>query len=104
MTGANASMIPADYVTPKFPSLYWPVKTMPHEPKFLYHSQDIWRFTLFWTMIIFEAFHLAASAYAMVIQWRNWKLMWLMPLVYLFVAGVEAVLAGSVVGLMYVSN
>lgn len=29
--------------------------------------------------------------------------MWIVPLLYMFVAGIQAVLAGSVVGLMYVS-
>lgn len=29
--------------------------------------------------------------------------MWIAPLLYMFVAGIQAVLAGSVVGLMYVS-
>ena len=38
----------------------------------------------------------------MVVQWRNWKMMWIAPLLYMFVAGIQAVLAGSVVGLMYV--
>lgn len=30
--------------------------------------------------------------------------MWMVPIVYMLVAGVEAVLAGSVVGLMCVQN
>lgn len=32
----------------------------------------------------------------------NWKYLWTVPLLYAFVAGVEAIMAGSVVGLMYV--
>ena len=38
----------------------------------------------------------------MAVQWRNLKYMWLVSIVYLIVGGIEAVLAGSIVGLMYV--
>lgn len=98
----TGSIAPDDYQTPAFPGLY-SFQTAFAEPVYLYHSRDIWRFTLFWTIIIFEGFYLAASGYAVVVQWRNWKMMWIAPLLYMFVAGIQAVLAGSVVGLMYVS-
>jgi hypothetical protein len=96
----NPSIIPDNYITPKFPSLYSPIPPVLSEPQYLYRIQDIWRFTLFWTIILFEGCHLAAGGYAVMVQWRKWKIMWLVPLVYMLVAGVEAVLAGSVVGLM----
>ena len=91
---------PPEYTTPPFPSLYPPHHILSDDAKYLYHSSDIWRFTLFWTLLVYGAFHLAASAYAMVIQWKNWKFIWVIPVVYIIVAGIEAVLAGSVVGLM----
>lgn len=139
--------IPEGYTTPSFPSLYWligPKKVV--NPRYLYRLQDVWRFTLFWMIIIFEAAHLAAAAYAVAIIWwggrkqrsglgmgrtksvgvatepaqqtgreemeRKSKAakpgmkgtgisgMWIVPLVYGVVAGVEAVLAGSVIGLL----
>jgi hypothetical protein len=96
----NPSIIPANYTTPKFPSLYTSIPYILNDPQYLYRIQDIWRFTLLWTIILFEGCHLAASGYAVMVQWTNWKIMWLVPLVYMLVAGVEAVLAGSVVGLM----
>ena len=97
-----ASLAPVDYTVPEFPSLYWPFRT-PHETaKYLYYAHDIWRFTFFWTLLIYEASHLAASGYAVGLHWKKWKLMWTVPLVYLFVGGVEAIAAGTVVGLMYV--
>ena len=104
MSNTTTGAVPAEYHTPPFPSLYWPIKSNVRfdHPKYLYYRQDVWRFTLFWTIIIFEAFHVVASLYAVAVQWRNWKLMWMVPLVYMLVAGVEAVLAGSVVGLMCV--
>lgn len=122
---------PPSYHTPPFPSLYWligPPDVV--QPEYLYHIRDIWRFTLFWTLIIFEAAHLAAGIYAVVIVWwgsrgervkggmgrKNKRRgvgesrgrravgklsgMWAVPVVYGVVAGVEGVLAGSVVGLM----
>ena len=91
---------PPNYTPPPFPSLYSPIHG--GSGVYLYYSSDVWRFTLFWTLIVFQAFHLAASGYAVVVQWKNWKLMWLVPIFYLLVGGVEAVLAGSIVGLMYV--
>jgi hypothetical protein len=32
----------------------------------------------------------------------NWKYLWLVPIGYVVVAGVEALVAGSIVGVMYV--
>ncbi|KAI9880216.1 MAG: hypothetical protein M1830_004802 [Pleopsidium flavum] len=91
---------PLDYTTPSFPSLYWPINVEPGQALYLYYNGDIWRFTLFWTFIIYGTFHFAASLYAVAVQWKNWKLLWFVPIVYLVVGGVEALLAGSVVGLM----
>jgi cytochrome c-type biogenesis protein CcmH/NrfF len=51
-------------------------------------------------LIIYGACYLAASLYAVTVQWKNWRLLWFVPFVYLLVGGVEALLAGSVVGLM----
>lgn len=34
----------------------------------------------------------------MIIQWRNWKLIWLTPVVFGIIGGLEAVVGGSVVG------
>ena len=99
----NSSIAPDGYETPRFPGLYsFEAVFKNNNPQYLYHSRDIWRFTLFWTIIIYEGFHLAASGYAFMMQWRNWKMMWMIPPLYMLVAGMEAVLAGSVVGLLYV--
>lgn len=51
---------------------------------------------------MFELCHLAASSYALLVQWRNWKVMLGVVPVYSVLAGVEALMAGSVVGLLYV--
>ncbi|KAI4110412.1 MAG: hypothetical protein LQ339_001277 [Xanthoria mediterranea] len=92
--------LPGHYETPHFPALYWPIGVLPGEPQYLYTVQDAWRFTLFWTLIVFELCHLAASSYALLVQWRNWKVMLGVVPLYSVLAGVEALMAGSVVGLL----
>ena len=102
MSGNTTQPIPSGYKTPPFPSLYWFINGKADRPQYLYHMSDIWRFTLFWTIIIFELCHFTAGGYAVIVQWRNWKIMWIVPLVYMITAGIEAVLAGTAVGLLYV--
>lgn len=98
---------PATYKTPSFPSLN--VKTVydttPDRRFTLYYIEDVWRFTVTWTLITYALFHLAAVFIAMFAHgWRisSWKYLWAIPVVYLVIAGVEAILAGSVVGAVYV--
>ncbi|KAF8419650.1 hypothetical protein EV426DRAFT_700795 [Tirmania nivea] len=45
------STIPLNYHRPSFPSLYWPINPLPSQTHYLYYPTDIWRFTLFWTLI-----------------------------------------------------
>ncbi len=95
---------PLDYVTPKFPSLYWPFDVKPGVANYLYFAEDIWRFTLFWTLIIYAGFHAATAAFAMLMQIgkgrRAFKWVWIIPIACALIAGIEALLAGSFVGLM----
>jgi len=107
MSGANTrtpNPAPLDYATPPFPSLYWPYHSKPGVANYLYYSNDIWRFTLLWTLIIYAAFHSAVAVYAMVMQLgkgrSGLKYVWVIPLVYAAIAGIEALLAGSFVGLI----
>lgn len=58
----------------------------------------MWRFTLYWTYIDIIGVHLVASAYACLIQWRNWKVIWIVPIIYAIIGGIEATIAGNVVG------
>jgi hypothetical protein len=92
--------VPPNYQTPSFPSLVIPRHDVTQEGYFLYFTRDIWRFTVLWTLIVYGLFYLAASAYALMIQWRRWRIMWIMSLIYIAIAGIEAILAGSIVGLM----
>ena len=59
----------------------------------------MWKFTLYWTLICVVGVHLVAAGYACAVQWRNWRVVWpVVPCVYLLVGGLEAVIAGNVVG------
>ncbi|KAL3477358.1 integral membrane protein [Aspergillus californicus] len=90
--------VPINYVTPAFPSLYDPFPGRSNVAFYLYHTKDIWRFTLYWTMIFYASCHLAVAACALVMQGRNWRVCLAVPVVFAVVGGLEAVLAGSIVG------
>lgn len=104
MSAFIESHVPPDYQSPSFPALYWPPQN--HIPEgSLYYVYDIWRFTLIWTLIIYAIFHVGAAAVALVIQLgrgpsRSWRYLWTIPISYLVTAAVEAVVAGSLVGLL----
>lgn len=123
---------PLSYTTPDFPSLYWPIRASPGEPKYLYYAGDMWRYTLYWTLITVGLAHLAVAFWAVLMQYssawqkrrflrspvaarltpKNRKLLggnpiaetsrwvWLVPVVYIVLGGLEAVVAGSLVGLV----
>ncbi|KAJ6446628.1 hypothetical protein O9K51_01401 [Purpureocillium lavendulum] len=96
---------PDGYRSPRFPSLNVRALTDPtkdHEFT-LYYIKDVWKFTVTWTLITYALFHLGAVVVAMLThRWKksSWTYIWAVPLVYLITAGLEALLAGSVVGLM----
>ena len=81
--------------------LYWP----PHAERYaIYTLWDSWRFTAMWTLVLYAIFHLAAAGVALLMQVGKrrsaWKFVWAVPVLYALVAGIEAVFAGSVVGLV----
>ena len=111
--------VPLAYVTPSWPSLYWPINVTPGSSYYLYYVRDIWRFTLYWTLFIYLVLHLLTSVWAVLMLLRSaharrqkdpdrhsgevkttllW--VWAIPMVYLVVGGVEALLAGSLMGLV----
>jgi len=124
--------VPISYDTPHFPSLYWPVHANPGEARYLYFLADIYRYTLYWTLITIVAAHTCVAAWAVLMQFaaatqrrkymnspqgkalsaKNRKLLgenplgetlswvWMVPLVYIVIGASEALLAGSLVGLV----
>ena len=97
-----SNRIPINYQTPSFPSLYDPLPAHHKQAYYLYYTRDIWRFTLYWTLIFYAATHLTVAGCVSLTHCRNWSVIWLVPLVYSFIAGLEGLLAGSIVGLMCV--
>ncbi|KAL5598759.1 hypothetical protein BROUX41_003905 [Berkeleyomyces rouxiae] len=95
---------PAGYKTPAFPALTWRVLDYsPNKQHSLYYMSDIWRFTVIWTLILFVLFHVGAALLAWIMHGSKrsaWKYMCAVPLVYCAVAAAQAVIAGSVVGLL----
>jgi hypothetical protein len=100
------------YVSPPFPSLNFHHlrDRTPTSQWTLVRLRDIWAFTLLWTLIFFEAFHLGAAALAVLTVARGGggekkrrsvlRYVWAVPVLYVLVAGIEALFVGSVVGLM----
>jgi len=93
-----SSAAPLDYTTPSFPSLYWPVPVRGPQAYYLYHPTDIWRFTTLWTLLFYAAVHFVVAGWACGVQWRNWKVVWVVPVIYAVLGGIEGVVAGSVIG------
>ncbi|KAI1078373.1 hypothetical protein F5B20DRAFT_226796 [Whalleya microplaca] len=93
---------PADYHSPRFPSLCWPPQS--HPECALYSVWDSWRYTLLWTLILHAVCHLGSSGIALCMQIGKrrsiWKYLLTIPIIYAVVAGVEALFAGSIVGLV----
>jgi hypothetical protein len=124
--------VPLSYNTPQFPALYWPVRASPGEARYLYFLSDIYRFTVYWTLITIVAAHTVVATWAVLMQFssahyrsrylsspagrklseKNRKLLgerpvretvawvWVVPVVYLVIGASEALLAGSLVGLV----
>ncbi|KAI9665172.1 MAG: hypothetical protein M1831_002182 [Alyxoria varia] len=93
---------PPDYIPPRFPSLYWPFPLAGTQSSFLFRPPDIWKFTLYWTLIFYGAIHLTACGFAVVLVGgktrQNYKWLAGVVLLYAIVSGVEGVVSGSVVG------
>jgi Putative transmembrane protein 170 len=94
---------PSGYQRPQFPSLNVQTIYDTTEKRIytLYFVSDVWRFTVLWTVIVYVLFHLAAVIIALSTHGRRistWKYLWVLPIIYLFIAGLQAVVTGSIVG------
>ncbi|KYK60131.1 hypothetical protein DCS_01266 [Drechmeria coniospora] len=101
----NPNDPPKDYESPRFPSLNVHTLTDPTSKRIytLYYIRDVWHFTVLWTLIAYAIFHLGAVLVAMSThRWKqsSWRFLWAVPVVYLVTAALEALLAGSIVGVM----
>ncbi|SCW02877.1 LAFE_0F16248g1_1 [Lachancea fermentati] len=91
--------VPIGYTTPSFPSLYWPINNKKFTLSLLYYTGDIWKFTIYWTFILFAVFYGAAGLLASCSHRKTAGGLWIMAF-YLFVGGVQALASGTVAGLI----
>jgi len=89
---------PDNYTLPVFPSLYWPFPVDGRQTHYLYDAKPIWRFTLLWTLISVIGIHVVAASYAVMTHWREWRFIWIVPIVFGVIGGIEALIAGNAVG------
>ncbi|KAI0022071.1 hypothetical protein F4780DRAFT_245389 [Xylariomycetidae sp. FL0641] len=92
---------PHGYNRPRFPALCWPPQSIDCS---LYSIWDSWRYTLLWTLILYALFHLAVTGIALFMQIGKRRMIpytLAIPAVYAVIAGVEALFAGSIVGVVY---
>ncbi|KAK9313160.1 hypothetical protein V1522DRAFT_410997 [Lipomyces starkeyi] len=92
----EAVYIPDGYQTPSFPSLRWPNGPQLQTVYYLYYHYDIWRFTLFWTLILYGVVHAVAGIWAALMNRRLQS--GLIIAVYLFVGLIEALISASIIG------
>ncbi|KAK9387634.1 hypothetical protein V1515DRAFT_535379 [Lipomyces mesembrius] len=93
---SEAVYIPYGYQTPSFPSLRWPNGPEMQTMYYLYYHSDIWRFTLFWTLILYGVVHAVAGIWAALMNRRLKS--GLIIAVYLLVGLLEALISGSIIG------
>ncbi|KXL46541.1 MAG: hypothetical protein FE78DRAFT_70042 [Acidomyces sp. 'richmondensis'] len=89
---------PQGYEPLPFPSLYWPFPVQGPQNRYIYDAYEMWKFSLYWTLICIGGVHVVAAAYAVAMQHQNWKAIWVVPVVYLVIGGIEGLIAGNVVG------
>ncbi|CCK68451.1 May24p KNAG_0A07980 [Huiozyma naganishii CBS 8797] len=91
--------IPVGYHTPSFPSLYWPISNESYSLAFLYNIEDIWKFTMYWCLILNGAFYGTSGLVATISHWKNPHAILIVGL-YLLYAGIQGVVIGIIAGLL----
>jgi len=98
---------PAGYVSPSFPCLYNPraeftrvnSSTLVPGTCYLYYSNDVWRFTLYWTLICYSITFLLTGTWAFIVfSKKSVLLAALIPLSFGFFAGLFGLIGSSIIG------
>lgn len=106
--------VPVGYSTPRFPSLYWPLGTQRSDylRLFLYYLYDIWKFTVFWFLILYGGIHAIAAAMAIFNQnFTNYRhnvtayklnMCWAVVVfvTYVVIGLIQGLASGAVIGLL----
>lgn len=91
--------IPVGYVTPSFPSLYWPINNSKVSLAVLYDVSVIWKFTLYWSLIFNGAFYGIAGLWASFSHRKKAGGIWIM-FIYLLYGGTQGLIAGTISGFL----
>ncbi|CAO3675191.1 unnamed protein product [Rhizopus microsporus] len=102
--------VPNDYKSaPSWPSLYWPFQPgynplvmVADKEHSLYYINDIWRFTMIWSLLFSLVVYLPAGVWAFMMFAKSRTLNWytLMMIPFLFVIGgaIASFVIGSIIG------
>ncbi|KAL7751400.1 hypothetical protein RI367_003260 [Sorochytrium milnesiophthora] len=93
-------VLPNDYTSPSWPSLYNPLNRQTTGGVFMYYREDIWRFSLIWSVVLFTVVYGAAGCWGYTVFFRRTRWAFLLPVVFLFTAGLVGTLFGSIFGLV----
>ncbi|KZT53395.1 hypothetical protein CALCODRAFT_51664 [Calocera cornea HHB12733] len=98
---------PLGYVTPTFPCLYNPRAEFTRQNSsalvpgtcYLYYSNDVWRFTLYWTLICYSITFLLTGTWAFIVfSKKSVLLAAVIPLTFGFFACLVALIGASIIG------
>lgn len=90
--------VPVGYKPPSFPSLYWPIgeNVSLHV---IYYVSDIWKFTLYWSLIFNFGFYAIAGLWASISHKKQAGGLWILVL-YCTYGGVQGVASGTITGFL----
>ncbi|ODV71336.1 May24p CYBJADRAFT_192096 [Cyberlindnera jadinii NRRL Y-1542] len=91
--------VPVGYTVPPFPSLYWPLHSEQYQVSYLYYLEDMWRFTVIWTVIFFSTFYGAAGVWAAFLHRKIANTVWIL-VVYLAVGSLQGFVSGTIFSLV----
>ncbi|KAG2217824.1 hypothetical protein INT45_005425 [Circinella minor] len=94
---------------PPWPSLYWPfgpefelVNLIADVPHSLYYLQDIWRYTMVWSVLFALAVYLPAGIWAFVTfakaKTLHWYTLIMIPILFVVGGSLASFLIGSIIG------
>jgi len=95
---------PVDYVVPGWPGLYLPWE----DPQYLYYPSSIWRYTVYWSLLLTGVSFGLCGGWAFLIFARRSKrhlrfAIWL-PVAYIVIGGLISFVSGTVIGFALVAT
>ena len=91
----SSSSLPIGYTSPKFPSLFNPLTT---EPILLYYIEDIIRFHVFWSLLLYGSLYVACGLIALIMLIRKGWFALISCVSFIFVGILSGVFNGAIIG------